>query len=439
MQITTPYNSNNQDKFQSNSNVNSLTSLQLNQYKDIAICVSGGADSMYLLNLIYQYFKQNTSTNIGISIALHILHVNHGINPESNKWEELVKTHVEKLNFDLSSGAGACANTTNNLMATVTATATAKPTIVLKFASTQLHLRLANQYSQSETLCRNLRWQWIEQYCLDNNVPVILTAHHKEDENENRFISIFRNRNGELNQPIVSINKQTKLIKIKPLLLPEFKTLTKQNIINHLNQINVQFVHDPSNDEQFCLRNVIRNGLFKGLKMLNPKENEHYLNAMDKFFNHYNKVNDFYNQFIQKETQQILQTVKPITNNNLIIQSRYTITVEPNWIGTDYIGDIIAKLFYEHHNKLPEPVPQVDIAPTSLPKQLKNNQIEMLDREIKETIMGNRKGTIVIQQSKSATKSNHSNLEKLPLVRVQVAKNKETPNKTFLYVFFTNE
>lgn len=265
----------------------------------IIVCCSGGADSMALLMMCYQYVNELnglcsqpqfndagikdinsklssfafTQRQLGCcrSITMSAFHVKHGLSQNQDDWANLVQSKCNSLNIPL-------------------------------------HIVEVNPYqrSLSETEARKLRYSALDEYItgisedlddIDSNADIIVvTGHHKNDRMENYLISIFKNRthNFDLINHVKNIGNgsvgNAKLVAVsyqKPLL-----NMTKDELIDYCHQHQLDFVHDESNDVSDNLRNIIRNQLFKYMDKL--KHKAQYMISLERFFDNYKTFNEFY-------------------------------------------------------------------------------------------------------------------------------------------------
>lgn len=288
-------------------------------FNAILLCVSGGADSMYLLHAMINYYHKLSLSGIVVP-DIHIGHVNHGISQYSNEWEK-------------------------NVYAAYISVKQYYPNLNFYFASTSLNLKNTAQSNSdlTETACRNARYKWIYDYCFKNNIDCIFTGHHFNDDMEHKLISVFRNRIHEIKLPFLNTVNEInigQISKCKPLL-----NLTKQEITNWCIENNIAFVHDESNDKSDCLRNIFRNDLFKNIQKLSEKENNdnYYLKSMEAFFQHYEKVNQFYQEQVNQKALLGLSN-KKIKNDKEI---RYSLNCHE--LQSDFIADVIAQMYRLHY------------------------------------------------------------------------------------------
>lgn len=325
------------------------------------LCLSGGVDSMVLLDVMIKSLKN------GEIEELHIIHVNHGISPNSLSWEGFVKDTVESYQ---------------------------KEKVGKLFLKTyQLKLK-ENGESFSELSCREKRYEKIFEYCLENNIYDIYTAHHKDDFVENNLISVFRNRiysmlmieNGEkeicFNQN--DSNRQNITIKLhKPFLLK----YTKQELLDYALKHNIKYVQDESNYISDNIRNVLRNNLFSKLKEISGYQN--YINSMNSFFNFCSSLVSYQNKIINEKILNLFELNKKIEksgrvlNNNLISLE----LIKPYLLEKDdgknafFMIEIVNQLFFSYRKKY-----------------LTGKQKKVLDDFFKKTVD---KGKVVIYNTKT--------------------------------------
>lgn len=113
------------------------------------VAVSGGADSLALLELL----AQAPSAAV---LELQVVHADHGIHPESGRVAESVRATAARLGF---------------------------PCHVA---------RLALGPAASETVARAARYAWLERLAEELDADFILTAHHRDDQVETILMRVFK-------------------------------------------------------------------------------------------------------------------------------------------------------------------------------------------------------------------------------------------------------
>ena len=177
------------------------------------LAVSGGVDSMALLDLLVKQAKSLTS-----SVELVVAHFNHGIRSDSSSDEKLVVTTAKKYGLLVKVGYGA----------------------------------LGKNASEGEA--RYARYAFLAKVKKKYRARAIITAHHQDDLIETAFINIIR---GTGRQGLSSIHSQKIL---RPLL-----SYTKEQILKYARKKGLKWHEDRSNKDTQYFRNYIRQQLMPKL------------------------------------------------------------------------------------------------------------------------------------------------------------------------------
>lgn len=217
----------------------------LNKNDTIVLGVSGGPDSMCLLSMLLKY---KDKYNLKIICA----HVNHKVRKES----EEEKVFVE--NYALI----------NNII----------------FEYTELEY----EDGFSEDIARKKRYKFFDELASKYNAKYLMTAHHGDDEIETIMMRIVRGSNlkGYAGIPKISNNGKYKIV--RPLLY-----MSKDEIINYLDDNSIKYVIDKSNDSEKYTRNRYRKHMLPFLK--NEDKDVHlkflkYSEALEKNNNYIKRV-----------------------------------------------------------------------------------------------------------------------------------------------------
>ena len=192
----------------------------------IVVAVSGGPDSMCLLNVLNN-LKEKLLEKYNIKYELVVAHVNHMIRKESEAEKIYVENFCKKLNV---------------------------PFYYLKEDVPSISKRL----KMSDEMCgRKVRYEFFDKVCKECNATKIATAHNLDDDVETILLNIIRGCgiNG-----LTGMNFKYKNI-IRPLLNIEKKDILEYNGICNLNPCI-----DKTNFENIYVRNKIRNILIPTLK-----------------------------------------------------------------------------------------------------------------------------------------------------------------------------
>ena len=221
----------------------------------IVVAVSGGPDSMFLLDALLKVRKSKTFDII-------VAHVNHNVRAES--YDEAKK--VEEY----------CKN--NNMIF--------EYMIIDKYGADNFH-----------DYARTVRYKFFESLVVKYNVKYLLTAHHGDDLMETILMRIVR---GSTVAGYTGFNRETKLGSyciIRPLI-----TMTKLEIEEYMNKNNLWYAVDSSNKKDVYTRNRYRKYILPKLKEENKKVHKKFL----KFSNKIKSVSDFFDKYVDGRYSEIV-------------------------------------------------------------------------------------------------------------------------------------
>lgn len=203
-----------------------INELNIHTSQKIIVAVSGGVDSMVLLNMLMQTKHQ-------IAVA----HCNFCLRgEESNGDNELIKLFCNENNIQFFD----------------------------KIFDTNSFTK-ENKIGIQEA-ARIIRYEWFNELLANYHFNFIATAHHLNDVTETLLFNITRGTgiSGLHGIPIRNNNI------IRPLLFA-----TKDEIIEYAKENNISFRDDSSNNKNKYSRNKIRNLVVPVLKEINPLLEEH--------------------------------------------------------------------------------------------------------------------------------------------------------------------
>jgi len=173
------------------------------------VCVSGGVDSIFLLDFISR-----------CDVYLEVAHFNHGIREDSRLDLDLIQEYTKKLKCVLWS----------------------RGCEILDLRS-------------HESAARKLRWEFFEQIAHERGFTHIVTAHHRDDNIENILLRLMRGdpHHALAMQPRRTVNG---FVRYKPLL-----DVSKDVIIERAERIGLRFNLDSTNLSEKYDRNFVRHSL----------------------------------------------------------------------------------------------------------------------------------------------------------------------------------
>jgi len=196
----------------------------------ILIAFSGGPDSVFVINFLNKFRSK-------FKINLSAVHFNHGLRgKESDEDEKFAKMYCEKKSICFVS----------------------KKLNVKSFAK-------KNKLSVEEA-ARSLRYKYLKKIAEETQCTKIATAHNQSDNTETILMNLF---SGSGLSGLSGIPIQRENI-IRPLLY-----LSKQEILDYLEQAKINYRIDSSNLSDDYKRNYIRNRILPLVKTkLNPAIDE---------------------------------------------------------------------------------------------------------------------------------------------------------------------
>lgn len=215
--------------------------------KDIAVGVSGGSDSMSLVNLLLKWNKIN---------KIIAVTVDHGLRKESAIEALQVKKWMNDLKIE-------------------------HHTLVWEkdFKIT----------SKIQELARDARYALISNFCVQNSIKFFLTAHHANDLIETFFMRLKKGSTVNGLHPIKRVTEAAFGYIIRPFI----------NILKNEIESPKDFINDPSNTNSFFERVRVREDL--------KNYNNEQLNGILKSLNHINLAKSFIEDEILKNYNSIFK------------------------------------------------------------------------------------------------------------------------------------
>lgn len=195
-----------------------------NNNKKLAVAVSGGSDSLSLCLMLHFLSSE-------LNFSLVSLTVDHKLRMESSKEAEQVKAIMQRFGIEhhILTWEGN------------------KPT------------------SNIQELARNARYKLLTDFCLKNDIPILMTGHQQNDQAEN-FIIRAEHGSGVYGlagiPPLSTINN---IQIVRPIL-----NFAKEELQDFLQDLNIKWIEDSSNNNPKFARTAARRLLKKYPKWI-PK------------------------------------------------------------------------------------------------------------------------------------------------------------------------
>ena len=233
----------------------------------IVVGVSGGPDSITLLDLLLKLKNQNI-----IKFDIVVCHINHMIREEATSDEEYVKEYCNKHNIER----------------------------FVKRAEVE-EIAKQNKMGTEET-GRKIRYDFFYEILEKTKSNKIATAHNSNDNAETVLMNIIRGCGTSGLKGIEANNKQL----IRPLI-----ECSRKEIEEYCKQNNLNPRIDKTNFENDYTRNKIRN-------MLIPYIQENFNPNIVEGINRLSSLSKQENDYLEKETQKAyISIVEEITNTSI--------------------------------------------------------------------------------------------------------------------------
>ncbi len=221
----------------------------LSQNTPVLIAFSGGADSSALLHLLNNDAKAR-------GYKLHAAHFNHQIRgEEAERDAEFCKNTCEKLGIPFYLGIA------------------------------NIPLLAKENGNSIETEARERRYAFFEKIMRENNIPILVTAHHAEDQIESIMLHILRGSGlAGLRGMAECRNLTNDFYLVRPLL-----NTKKEDILSYCAENNIDFVIDSTNTDTNYARNFIRAELTPKMYELQPN----LARVFSRLSESANEANDF--------------------------------------------------------------------------------------------------------------------------------------------------
>lgn len=232
----------------------------LDKEKKILVAVSGGPDSMFLLYLIYKYSLKS-------NIKIIPVYINHNVRKKSE-----IKKDIETID------------------------------ILCKKLDLDLIIDEIKTKKVDENTLRELRYKKLYEIAFKYNSNTIATGHTKNDVVETFIFNLCRGSGlkGLCGIPFIrEVNfKSKKIYIVRPII-----DITKNEIIDVLNQLRIGYVVDRTNLDTTYKRNLIRNEVIPLLKKVNNNCEENIAFTSEL-------ISNVYTSFEEKISQCLKQTTK---------------------------------------------------------------------------------------------------------------------------------
>ncbi|EJX05676.1 tRNA(Ile)-lysidine synthetase [gut metagenome] len=205
----------------------------------VVIALSGGRDSMTLLDVVTRLFHRHDQYLIARVDAVYI---HHGLSPNATAWEEHCRQECDKRRIPFHAIA----------------------------------VNVKRHGIGIEAAARDARYRALEQYARQNDMDVILTAHHEDDRIETFLLQWMRGAGPEglaafpTTRELVTPGQLASSMPHPILLIRPWCGILRADIERYAKNKHLNWVEDESNDSPKYLRNRIRHEVVPMLEAIRP-------------------------------------------------------------------------------------------------------------------------------------------------------------------------
>lgn len=217
--------------------------------KKVIVSCSGGPDSMWLLEMVRNFYE-NESPN-----RIFVAHIHHWLRESAERDQKIVQKYCKKYS--------------------------------LQYECLRVDVKKEAKKTKTtlEECGRNIRKKWLEELRKKHKADSILTAHHADDQAETILYRITK---------WTGITGLAGIAQFAGYYFRPLLTLSKQDILAYTRKYAVPSGYDETNDDTSIPRNLLRKTVLPQLQNINPEvakalsrlsESAHELkSSFDSFF-----------------------------------------------------------------------------------------------------------------------------------------------------------
>lgn len=278
----------------------------------ILVGLSGGADSVCLTHILYTISE-------ALNIKLYAAHLNHGIRgSEAERDEQFAYKFADSLGIEC----------------------------FVKHADIKSQAKKRNI---SEELCgREARYKFFAELQRKFRIDLVATAHNKNDNAETILMNFMR---GSSMSGLCGIPCKRDRI-IRPILC-----LTRDEIIDYIQQNNLSFVTDSTNIQQIYTRNKIR---LKLIPYIQSQFNSNFIETSVKNAENLCLDKEFIENIVEQKYNELVKNNKAnislLNREHISIQRRIIYKMIVNVVGTEdlssgYVDDVYSLIIRNQSGK----------------------------------------------------------------------------------------
>jgi tRNA(Ile)-lysidine synthase len=187
----------------------------------IAVAYSGGLDSSVLLHLVSRYAAAH-------DIPVHAFHIHHGLSPNADAWVAHCKAEAERCG--------------------------------VAFSSSRVSVD-RNDKRGIEEAARVARYRALGELCRHFSVPLLLTAHHQDDQAETVLLQLMRGAGLPGLSGMAAFQSQNDLLGPAVALGRPLLAIPRSALEESVSRFGLSHVGDESNSDIRFRRNALRNAV----------------------------------------------------------------------------------------------------------------------------------------------------------------------------------
>ena len=273
------------------------------RYRDtVAVGVSGGPDSMALLDLIIKLKSE-------LDLIVIVCHVNHNLREESKIEEEYLRK------FSKDNG------------------------LVFEF------MKITNYGDDNfHNEARTIRYNFFDRVCKEHEARFLLTAHHGDDLIETILMRIVRGSTLKGYSGFSKVIEKDDYTILRPLV-----TVTKDELTDYCEKNNVKYFVDKSNMKDVYTRNRYRKYALPFLKSEDAFVHEKFLKFSETLIEYNNYVTREMNAVINKVFKAGVLNIPKFLELDHLIQTKIIYTILEKIYGDDLfiVNNTHVKLIFD--------------------------------------------------------------------------------------------
>ncbi|MBG9988218.1 tRNA lysidine(34) synthetase TilS [Aerococcaceae bacterium DSM 111176] len=203
--------------------------------KPIVIAVSGGVDSICLLNMVIEIAKEKDFLLENLVIA----HFNHQLRSTSDQEADYIEQYAKQMGL------------------------------------TYFISHWENNHNHSENAARTARYEFFADVLKMTRADCLLTAHHKDDNAETMLMRIIRGTSIKGMQGITSRSerylKTSQGDNVRATILRPLIEATKEELYDYADKHSLTYFEDVTNSQMTYFRNRVRHQILPQMQTENPK------------------------------------------------------------------------------------------------------------------------------------------------------------------------